>query len=205
MTKTITKIEDLVPDPENPNRGTKRGLELLETSIEQLGAGRSIVVDKNGVIIAGNKTAEVAAEKGLPVRVVQTDGNELIVHQRVDLDHRTDPRSKQLGVADNQTSHVGLDWDPEVVANLMEDGVDLSSYFFENELADILDDPGGPPPAPPPPAPASGSLVVTVIFESEHDLADFNALVKQRGEQYQTAKVADTILASLRDPNSMQF
>ena len=43
-------------DSRNANKGTERGLALLDKSLRQYGAGRSILVDKNGRVIAGNKT-----------------------------------------------------------------------------------------------------------------------------------------------------
>jgi hypothetical protein len=142
----IRSIADLTSDDHNANRGTKRGLEVLETSLEKFGAGRSILVDRNGKIIAGNKSAEAAAEKGFPVRVVQTNGHELVVVQRTDLDMDTDPRARELGIADNRTAELGLDWDPKELGELMEMGVDMTSFFFEDELRDIvLQDPTTPP------------------------------------------------------------
>lgn len=53
-TKEITKISDLVPDANNYNKGTEFGAGLIEKSIRNLGAGRSILLDKNGKVIAGN-------------------------------------------------------------------------------------------------------------------------------------------------------
>ena len=136
--KTIRTVADLQPDPHNANKGTKRGLELLERSLERNGAGRSIVVDKNGVVIAGNKTLETAAEMGLDLRVVQTDGRQLVVVQREDLDMAgEDPRARELALADNRTSEVSLDWDAEVLLNHMP-GVNLNGYFFDQELAPMF-------------------------------------------------------------------
>jgi len=48
-------LSDLQHDPHNANRGTPRGRKTLATSLQQFGAGRSILVDKDGIIIAGNK------------------------------------------------------------------------------------------------------------------------------------------------------
>ena len=56
------KISDLIPDAANANKGTQRGLKALDTSLRQYGAGRSILIDRDGRIIAGNKTAERAAD-----------------------------------------------------------------------------------------------------------------------------------------------
>ena len=49
------KLSELVPDPMNANKGTERGAYMVRRSLEKLGAGRSVLVDKHGVLIAGNK------------------------------------------------------------------------------------------------------------------------------------------------------
>lgn len=59
---TIKTLADLQPDSRNANRGTQRGRGLVETSLQKYGAGRSVLVDRNGVLIAGNKTTEAAAD-----------------------------------------------------------------------------------------------------------------------------------------------
>lgn len=87
MTTRKARISDLTPDHANANKGTERGRYALEASLRQYGAGRSILLDKNGRIIAGNKTAEVAADVGLDdVLIVQTDGKQIVAVQRTDLD-----------------------------------------------------------------------------------------------------------------------
>lgn len=107
----------LVPDKQNANEGTQRGRGLLEKSLRKLGAGRSILADKYGNVIAGNKTLESAAELDLPVRIVETDGNELVVVKRTDLDlySETDKRGRQLAYVDNKVAEVDLSWKPEQV------------------------------------------------------------------------------------------
>ena len=87
----IQSLDDLQPDPLNANRGTDRGREALRRSLHTYGAGRSIVIDKRGRILGGHKTVEQAKHLGLPITVVPTTGQELVVVQRVDLDARTDP------------------------------------------------------------------------------------------------------------------
>ncbi|MHC4361440.1 MAG: ParB N-terminal domain-containing protein, partial [Planctomycetota bacterium] len=73
------KIEELTPDRRNANKGTQPGLRALDKSLRELGAGRSILVDKNGEIIAGNKTTERAADIGIEdVIIVPTDGTKLV-------------------------------------------------------------------------------------------------------------------------------
>lgn len=137
MKKQI-KIEDLCPDPNNANKGTERGKYMLDKSVSELGLGRSIVADRNNVIIAGNKTLESAYENGLTdVVVVETTGKQLVVVKRTDLDLTTDPKAKQLAIADNQVGQISLDWDLEVLAHLGGE-VDLSEYFYANEIDGLV-------------------------------------------------------------------
>lgn len=142
MAKKITKLEDLTPDPQNANRGTERGRALLDTSLRSYGAGRSILADKDGTVIAGNKTLEAAAELGLTIREVHTTGDELVVVVRDDLSLATDPAARELAYADNRVSQVDLDFDPVVLAADLEAGVDLSKFWFEPELQKVLEQAG---------------------------------------------------------------
>ena len=57
----------LKTDPQNANKGTARGRGMLERSLQRYGAGRAPVVSADGVILAGNKTVEVARELGIPI------------------------------------------------------------------------------------------------------------------------------------------
>src|SRR5438876_6969976 len=85
-TTRIQTLTDLRPDPQNANRGSARGRALLGQSLRECGAGRSILADREGRVIAGNKTLEQAAALRMPIRVVETDGGELVVVHRTDLD-----------------------------------------------------------------------------------------------------------------------
>lgn len=58
----IIPLDSIQPDDRNANKGSERGTYMIRRSLEKLGAGRSILLDKNGRIIAGNKTAESAAD-----------------------------------------------------------------------------------------------------------------------------------------------
>ena len=129
-----TKITEFTQDPQNANKGTERGKEMLDTSISKLGAGRSIVVDKHGTIIAGNKTAQSAIANGLSdALVVETTGDKLVVVKRNDLDLATDAKAKELAIADNRVGEISLEWDQEVLLEL-QDEIDLSGYFTDEEL-----------------------------------------------------------------------
>jgi len=135
--KKITQLNDLTPDPRNANRGTQRGASLLETSLRKYGAGRSILADRDGVVIAGNKTLEQAAALGLDIQTVHSDGTKLVVVVRDDLT-MDDAAAKELGIADNRVSEVSLEWEPAVLEELSGE-IDLSAFFFDEELQAILD------------------------------------------------------------------
>ena len=136
----MMKATDFTPDPQNANRGTKRGVDLLTNSLRKYGAGRSILADRNGRIIAGNKTLQAAIDLGLvDVEVVETDGKRLIVHKRTDLDLEATGAARELAYLDNRVAEVDLDWDTEQILVDLEAGVDLAQMFFDDELSAILD------------------------------------------------------------------
>ena len=56
-------ISQLKQDAKNANRGTQRGNAAVAQSLKTLGAGRSILIDKHGNVIAGNKTAAAVKVK----------------------------------------------------------------------------------------------------------------------------------------------
>jgi len=125
----------------NANEGTEYGTGMLEDSLRFYGAGRSILVDKNGKIIAGNKTAEMAGQIGIEdVEVVQTDGNKLIVVQRTDLDMDIDVRARALGIADNRTGETNLAWNPDALKQLAESGVCLEKFWSKEALQELVGD-----------------------------------------------------------------
>ncbi|MCL2596253.1 MAG: hypothetical protein FWD66_01035 [Paludibacter sp.] len=76
---------------------------IIRKSLEDLGAGRSIVVDNENFIIAGNGVYEQAQELGLKTRIVESDGTELIVVKRTDI-ATNDEKRKLLALVDNHSS-----------------------------------------------------------------------------------------------------
>ncbi len=134
----MAKLSDLTPDASNANKGTERGRYALEASLRKYGAGRSILVDRQGRIIAGNKTAETAADVGIDdVIIVQTDGRQLVAVQRTDLDLDS-KEARELAYADNRVAELDLSFDPEQVLADLGAGVDLSAFWRRDELDALL-------------------------------------------------------------------
>jgi len=96
------KVEDLKFDKRNYRRHNERNQQLIKKSIEEVGFGRSIVVDADNEIVCGNGVVSQIA-KSTPIKVIETNGSELIVVKRTDL-QTGDDRRKQLAVMDNSAS-----------------------------------------------------------------------------------------------------
>lgn len=136
-----TSIESLVPDNKNFNKGTEYGDRLMDESLRRFGLGRSVLIDKNNRIIAGNKTAEKAADIGFTdVLVVEVDGNQLVAVKRKDIDLDTS-KGREIALADNATGKANLSWDEKMIAEMATKfdfnpddwGVDVSMEKPDNE------------------------------------------------------------------------
>jgi len=115
------RITDYHPLTRNPNKGTQRGTGILDQSVRELGAGRSLLVDKNGVILAGNHAQEAFVNAGLEnVIEVETDGNQIVVVKRTDMDANS-TAGKKMAIMDNRTSEQGLAWDALVLEEMLNE------------------------------------------------------------------------------------
>lgn len=115
-------------DKRNYRKHNEKNKKLIRKSLEECGTGRSIIVDSNDEIIAGNGVYEQAKAMNIPVKVVETDGTELIAVKRTDLKTSDDKRTK-LAILDNSTAdssemdYALLQKDFELV-DLMNMGID---------------------------------------------------------------------------------
>ena len=90
-------------DERNYRKHGKKNKELIKKSLQELGAGRSVVIDADDTLVAGNGVYEQAKELQMPVRLIETDGSELVVVKRTDI-HTDDDKRKKLALADNSAS-----------------------------------------------------------------------------------------------------
>lgn len=125
-------MPDLKFDPNNYRIHTDKNKRIIRKSLEDCGAGRSVLVDKDNILIAGNGVYEQAQEMGLKVRVIESDGSELVVVKRTDLSSE-DEKRKHLALADNHTSDTSV-FDMDLV---MEDFSDDLLKDFEFDLDDF--------------------------------------------------------------------
>lgn len=117
-------MEEIKFDKRNYRLHNNENKRVIKKSLKELGAGRSIVIDNEGEIIAGNGVYEQAQKLGIKTKIVETDGSELVVVKRTDLATGDDKR-KKLALADNAASDTSEwadellreDWTPEVLAD----------------------------------------------------------------------------------------
>lgn len=139
MSDKILSLADLKTDKKNARKHNPRNIGMIETSLRQVGAARSGVIDEDGVILAGNGTYEALASAGIErVRVVETDGKEWVVVKRTGL---SEEQKRQLALADNRAAELAT-WDAPA---LEAQGIDLNPWFTPDELANLKADgqPGG--------------------------------------------------------------
>lgn len=134
----LKSIDDLKFDEHNFNKHTKDGMSLLEKSVREHNFGRSILVDKDNNIIAGNGIVETAKKLDkTKIKVVETTGDELVVVKRTDVDINS-KAGREMALADNATSANDLAWNEEelALAEKMWD-VDIAGWgvdSFKEEL-----------------------------------------------------------------------
>lgn len=136
MPKAVPKhLKDLTPDPENRRLHNPRNLGMVVDALHKVGAARSIVIDENNVILAGNGVTEAAAEAGITkVRVIEASGEEIIAVRRSGL---TAEQKRALAIYDNRTGELA-EWNQEQLRADQAAGLDLQPWFYEDELDRLL-------------------------------------------------------------------
>ena len=129
-------ISELKPDKKNARRHNPRNIGMIADSIQEVGASRSIVIDEDNNILAGNGTVEAAAQAGITkMQIVDADGETIIAVRRKGL---TKKQKTRLAIADNRTAELA-EWEPDVLSDLAEDGL-LAGFWSDAELSAILPD-----------------------------------------------------------------
>lgn len=130
------QVKDLKQDHRNYRKHNERNLDLIKKSINEVGLGRSIVIDSENEIVCGNGLVS-QLDKNTPVKVIETDGSELVVVKRTDLS-TDDEKRKKLAVMDNSTSD-SSEFDLELlsvdfeVPDLKDMGIDAPDVEINNE------------------------------------------------------------------------
>jgi len=121
-------LSSLRLDPRNARRHGEANVGMMVASLEQVGAGRSIVIDENDVILAGNGIVEAAGKAGIErVQVVEADGKTLIAVRRTGLTPEQKQRLALYGsgpqlIAGEQTGRrvFAMELEPKYIAVALE-------------------------------------------------------------------------------------
>jgi DNA modification methylase len=161
----VASINDLKSDHKNARRRTDRSSDLIKESLQRYGAARSIVIDEENRILAGNGTIDGAKAAGIRrVRIIESEGDEVIAVRRTGL---SEDEKVGLALADNRTADLS-EWDQEMLHRLSEEH-DLEPWFNQDDLDELLNvvevdpvegntDPDAVPDAPEEPITKPGDL-----------------------------------------------
>ena len=131
----MTSINNLKADHKNARKRTDRSADLIKESLERYGAARSIVIDEDNRILAGNGTVEGAKAAGIKnLRIIDSEGDEIIAIRRTGL---SEDEKVGLAISDNRTSDLS-EWDQEMLHRLSEEH-DITSWFNSDDLEGILE------------------------------------------------------------------
>lgn len=122
-------------DSRNYRKHNDLNKKLIRKSLQECGAGRSIVIDSENEIVAGNGIYEQAKKLGIKTKIIETDGSELVVVKRTDLKTQ-DEKRKKLAVMDNSASDTS-----EFDIPLLQEDFSLDELeSFGIDIPNILED-----------------------------------------------------------------
>lgn len=139
--KAPTHLRDLVADPQNRRQHTPRNIGMIVDALGKVGAARSIVIDEDNVVLAGNGVLDAAAEAGLTkVHVVEADGQTVIAVRRRGL---SPTQKRDLAIYDNRAAELAT-WNLDQLRADLDAGEDLSAFFQPDELSGLLSETPAP-------------------------------------------------------------
>ena len=109
-------IKCLVPDSKNARQHSPKNIGVIADSLHAVGAARSIVIDENNIVLAGNGVLEAAGQSGITkLKIVDVDGETLVAVRRTGL---TDKMKARLALDDNRASELS-DWNEAELQKLL--------------------------------------------------------------------------------------
>jgi len=193
-------LDSLTPDPDNARTRGPQAIEAIANSLDAFGQQKPIVVDRSGVVLAGNGTlaaAKVLGWKTISCRVTDLAG----------------PGARAYAVADNRTAEMSHWRSPQLLASLQAaeqsdllealgfDAADLERLQREldgdeqgAELEDLVQQAGGEVAAPPE---AMRSLVIP-FPESLYEVVAQE--LEDARDRVGADSYSETIIQLLQDP-----
>ena len=130
MKITTVNIDTLTPDPNNARRHDERNIAAIRDSLARFGQQKPLVVDKDGVVVAGSGTLESAKQLGWKkIKIVRSS--------------LSGASRTAYAVADNRTAELAT-WEDEMLAQSLaevraDEGIDeLATGFSDREIEALL-------------------------------------------------------------------
>jgi len=124
------KVKDLTGDPANARKHDKKNMDAIKSSLKRFGQQKPIVVDGDGIVVAGNGTLQGAKELGWEsIEVVTTQ--------------LTGVEATAYAIADNRSSELA-EWDKDALTKTLDslkndESIDeLVTGFSSNEIDDWI-------------------------------------------------------------------
>lgn len=135
MTTERVPLASLVEDPQNAREHSRRNLDTIKASLRRFGQMKNIVIDKDGIVRAGNGTI-------VAMRELFTEGDARFEYVTV---HRSTLDAEQLaafGIVDNRSAELA-EWDLPMLSQnlraLADAGFPLADIgWLEHETAPLL-------------------------------------------------------------------
>lgn len=123
-------LDDLTPDELNARVHSKRNLQAIAASLQEFGQRRPVVVDADGLVLAGNGLCEAARTLGWTE-----------VDVTVAPDDWTPEQARAFAIADNRTADLA-DWNSGALIESLEmldsDALLQAAGFSEQEFEDLI-------------------------------------------------------------------
>src|SRR3990172_12681028 len=121
-----SNLSDLKRDKRNPRKHGERNLKTIGDSLKATGPHRSIVIDEDDNILAGNGVTEAALQAGISkVVVVEAEDDALIAMRKRGL---TPEQKTAIKYYDNRSAELA-EWDPGVILADLQMGIDLEEIW----------------------------------------------------------------------------
>ena len=126
------KVEDVIPYDKNPRKNDE-AVKYVANSIKEFGFKVPIIIDKNGVIVAGHTRLKAARRLGL------TDVPCVVA------DDLSDEQLRAFRIADNKVAEMA-EWDEELLSEELAEilDIDMEDFGFdfddEDEDSDLVED-----------------------------------------------------------------
>jgi hypothetical protein len=131
----MATLSDLKQDHKNARKRTQTSASLLQESLQRYGPARSIVIDEDNRILAGNGTVEAAINLGIDgLRIIDAAPDELIAVRRTGL---SEEQKVGLALADNRTADLA-EWDAEMLQQLSKEH-DIAPWFEDDDVEALLE------------------------------------------------------------------